>query len=146
MLHFEGTFTTKAPVEKVFGFLLNPNEISKCLPDVQRVDVKSEDSYDAVAKIGIGPIKGNFTFHMTVVEKVPPKHARLRAQGSGSGSSIDLDSTMDLESANGGTSMKWQAETKLGGMIASMGQRLVSGTVEKTVNEFFNCIKQKLEV
>lgn len=144
-MHFEGTFITKAPAEKIFEFLLNPNEISKCLPDLQSVDVKSEDKFDAVVKIGVGPIKGNFTFHLTVVEKERPKHARLKAQGSGSGSSIDLDATMDLESANSGTSMKWRADTRLGGLIATIGQRLVSGTVEKTVNEFFNCIKQKLE-
>ena len=49
------------------------------------------------------------------------------------------------ESANGATSMKWRADTRLGGLIATIGQGLVSGTVEKTVNEFFNCIKQKLE-
>lgn len=144
-MHFEGTFTTKAPIEKVFDFLLNPNEISKCLPDLQSVEVKSEEKFDAVAKIGVGPIKGNFTFHLTVAEKEPPKHARLKAQGSGSGSSIDLDTTMDLESASGGTTMKWQAETRLGGLIATIGQRLVTGTVEKTMNDFFNCIKQKLE-
>ena len=87
-MHFEGTFTTKAPAEKVFELLLNPNEISKCLPDLQSVDVKSEDKFDAAVKIGVGPIKGNFTFHLTVVEKEPPKHARLKAQGSGSGSKI----------------------------------------------------------
>ena len=144
-MHFEGTFTTKAPIENVFAFLLNPNEISKCLPDLQSVDVKTEDKFDAVVKVGVGPIRGNFTFHLTVVEKEAPKHARLKAQGSGSGSSMDLDSTIDLESVNGGTTMKWQAETRLGGLIATIGQRLVVGTVEKTVNDFFNCIKQKLE-
>ena len=100
-MHNEGTFTTKAPIEKVFAFLLNPNEISKCLPDLQSVDVKTEDKFDAVVKVGVGPIKGNFMFHLTVAEKEAPKHARLKAQGSGSGSSMDLDSTMDLEAANG---------------------------------------------
>ncbi len=144
-MDYEGTFTTKAPPERVFEFLLNPNEISKCLPDLQSVDVKSEDKFDAVARIGIGAIRGNFTFHLAVVEKEPPRHARLKAQGSGSGSRIDLDATMDLEPANGGTNMKWRAETKLGGLVATIGQRLVSGTAEKTVNDFFNCIKQKLE-
>ncbi len=72
-LRFEGAFTTKAPIEKVFGFLLNSNEISKCLPDLQTVDVKGEDRFDAIVKVGVGPIKGNFTFHLTVVEKEAPK-------------------------------------------------------------------------
>ena len=144
-MHFEGVFTTKASIESVFEFLLNPNEISNCLPDLQSVDVKSEDRFDAVVKVGVGPIKGNFTFHLSVVEKEAPKHARLKAQGSGSGSSIDLDTTMDLNSVNGGTTMKWRADTRFGGLIASIGQRLVTMTVEKTVNDFFNCIKQKLE-
>ena len=107
--------------------------------------MKTEDKFDAVVKVGVGPIRGNFTFHLTVAEKKAPRHARLKAQGSGSGSSMDLDSTMDLESVNGGTTMKWQAETRLGGLIATIGQRLVAGTVEKTVNDFFKCIKQKLE-
>ena len=144
-MHSEGTFTTKAPVNKVYAFLLNPNEMSRCLPDLQSVNVKDEGRFEAIVKLGVGPVKGNFKFHLTVLEKDPPRHARIKAQGSGSGSSIDLDATMNLEPANGGTLMKWQAETKLAGLIATIGQRLISGTTERTVNEFFSCIKQKME-
>jgi carbon monoxide dehydrogenase subunit G len=119
--------------------------MSRCLPDLQSVNVKDEGRFEAIVKLGVGPVKGNFKFHLTVLEKDPPRHARIKAQGSGSGSSIDLDATMNLESANGGTLMKWQAETKLAGLIATIGQRLISGTTERTVNEFFSCIKQKIE-
>jgi carbon monoxide dehydrogenase subunit G len=144
-LHFEGTSTTKAPIGKVFAFLLTPTEISECLPNLQTLDVKGEDSYDVIVKVGIGPIKGNFKLHMKVTEKIEPKHARLKVQGSENRGSMDLDATMDLESVDGGTVLRWQAETRLGGLMATLGQHLVTGTAEKMVNEFFNCIRQRLE-
>ncbi len=144
-MHFEGTFTVKAPREKVFEFLLDPKKVAGCLPDLQRLDIKSEDEYTAVVKAGISFIKGEFTMNFKVVEKEPPSHAKLLARGSGIGSTVDLETVMDLTESSGSTTMKWSAEARVGGRIASVGQRLISGQAEKIIRQLFDCIKSKLE-
>lgn len=144
-MHFEGTFETKAPQERVYEFLLNPQRISRCLPDLQKLEVQDEEHYNATVKIGVGFIKGNFTFQFTVTEKDAPKKARLKAHGSGTGSSIDLDALMELEKTKAGTRMHWKADAQIGGLMAGVGQRIISGTAEKTIKQLFDCLKRQLE-
>ncbi|HZW56821.1 MAG TPA: carbon monoxide dehydrogenase subunit G [Nitrososphaerales archaeon] len=145
-MHFEGTFNVKAPKEKVFGMMLDPNQISQCMPDLQKLEVKSPDDFTAVVKAGVSFIKGDFTLHFTTVEKTPPTHAKLVAHGTGIGSTVDLDTLMDIADAQGGgTSMKWSADAKIGGRIASVGQRLLNGQAEKIVKNLFECLQTKLE-
>lgn len=145
-MHFEGTFTVKAPRERVFEFLLDPKKISSCLPDLQKLDVKSDEEYMAIVKAGISFIKGEFTMNFKVVEKQPPTHAKLVARGSGIGSTVDLETVMDLTESSGNTTMKWSAEARVGGRIASVGQRLIGSQAEKIVRQLFDCVKSKLEV
>jgi carbon monoxide dehydrogenase subunit G len=145
-LHFEGTFTVKAPIKRVFATVLDPRQISECMPDLQRLDVKSPEEFTAVVRAGISFIKGDFTMNFRVVEKKPPSHAKLVSRGSGIGSVVDLDTSLDLsESGDGQTTMNWKADAKVGGRIASVGQRLLNGQAEKIIKELFGCLQRKLE-
>jgi len=145
-LHFEGTFDVKAKPDKVYSMILDPNQISQCMPDLQKLDVKSPDDFTAVVKTGVSFIKGDFTLHFLTVEKTPNSHAKLTAHGTGIGSTVDMDTFMDLsDGPNGGTSMKWSADAKIGGRIASVGQRLLQGQAEKIIKNLFECLQGKLE-
>jgi carbon monoxide dehydrogenase subunit G len=115
------------------------------MPDLQKLEVKSPDDFIAVVKAGVSFIKGDFTLHFTTVEKSPPTHAKLSAHGTGIGSTIDLDTVMDLsDQQGGGTAMKWVADAKVGGRIASVGQRLLTGQAEKIIKQLFTCLEGKL--
>ncbi|MHB1907293.1 MAG: CoxG family protein [Nitrososphaerales archaeon] len=145
-MHFEGTFNVKASKDKVFGVLMDPKQVSACMPDLQKLEVKSPDDYTAIVKAGVSFIRGDFNMHFTVVEKTIPTHAKLVAHGTGIGSTIDLDTLMDLsDGPNGGTTMKWSAEARVGGRIATVGQRLISGQAEKIIKQLFECLQGKLE-
>jgi len=145
-LHFEGTFDVKAPKEKVFSMMMDPNQISKCMPDLQKLEIKSADEFTVVVKAGVSFIKGDFTLHFTEVEKTPSTHAKLVGHGTGIGSTVDLDAVMDMaDTPSGGSTMKWSADAKIGGRIASVGQRLLNGQAEKIVKGLFDCLQTKLE-
>jgi carbon monoxide dehydrogenase subunit G len=145
-LHFEGTFDVKAPKEKVYSIIMDPNQISRCMPDLQKLEVKTADDFTAVVRAGVSFIKGDFSLHFVTVEKTPPTHAKLTARGSGIGSTVDMETVMDLsDSGSGGTSMKWTADAKIGGRIASVGQRLLNGQAEKIIKQLFDCLKTTLE-
>ena len=144
-MHFDGTFSVKSPRDKVFSVVLDPNQISQCMPDLQKLEVKSPDDFTAIIKAGVSFIRGDFNMHFTVVEKTPTSHAKLVAHGSGIGSTVDLDTVLDFSDANdGGTTMKWAAEAKIGGRIASLGQRLMESQAEKIIKQLFTCLEGKL--
>jgi len=126
--------------------ILDPNQISQCMPDLQKLDVKSPDDFNAVVKAGVSFIKGDFNLHFLVVEKTPTTHAKMTAHGTGIGSTVDMEMFIDLADVPaGGTSMKWSAEAKIGGRIASVGQRLIQSQAEKIIKNLFDCLQGKLE-
>ncbi len=115
------------------------------MPDLQKLEIKSPDDFTAVIRAGVSFIKGDFKMHFTTAEKQPPRHAKLIARGFGIGSTVDLETTMDLEESDGGTAMKWEAEAKVGGRISSVGQRLLNGQAEKIIKQLFACVEKQLE-
>lgn len=144
-MEFEGEFQVRAPVEVVFRTFLNPEEIRGCMPDLQQLEVYDQDHYRTVVKAGVGFIKGTFDFDVRVVEREEPRRARLKAQGKGPGSGVNVDSSVELEDTGNGTRMRWQAEAKVLGKLASVGARLLRSTTEKQVNQFFDCVRSLLE-
>ncbi len=53
---------------------------------------------------------------------------------------------MSLVAAGDGlTTMRWESEFTVRGMLASVGARLLQGAAEKTTNQMFDCIRNKLE-
>lgn len=102
--------------------------------------------FTAVVRTGVGPVKGRFTFDVTWLELQAPTHARLQARGKVPGSAVDMISSMTLADApDGATSMRWESEVKVSGMLASVGARLLQGAAEKTTNQMFDCIRSTLE-
>jgi carbon monoxide dehydrogenase subunit G len=144
-MHFEGSFDIKAPRQKVWDFISIPNNLAKCLPDLQKLEVVAPDRFKATIKAGIGFVKGTFNFEFTMLDRQPPTHAKLSAHGSGTGSTVDLETAIDLSDLPDGTRMAWKADAKVGGLIASVGQRLLEGAAQKLVNNLFTCLKKQLE-
>jgi carbon monoxide dehydrogenase subunit G len=53
----EGSFGTLTSRKVAYDFLLNLNDITPCLSDLQSVDVLSPDSFRGEVKVGIGLVK-----------------------------------------------------------------------------------------
>lgn len=143
-MNFEGTYEIKAPREKVWEFITDPNRIGKCLPDVRNLELAGEDRFTAIVKVGIGVIKGDFNFRLAI-EKTPPSHVKLKATGTGAGSNVDLDTNIDLEEVAGGTRIAYKTNVKVGGVMAGLGQRMMGKVAEKTISQVFECVSHELE-
>lgn len=145
-MHFEGTFDAKAPPERVYAALMDPNELAQCMPGFQRAEVRSPGDFTVVIRAGVSFIRGEFTVKFNLVDAREPSHAKLVGRGSGMGSVIDIEAVMDISpAAEGGSSTKWSAEAAVGGKLASLGQRLLEGQAEKIVRDMFSCLRAKFE-
>jgi carbon monoxide dehydrogenase subunit G len=145
-LRFAGHMEVRAPKEKVWTFLIDPQAVSKCLPDVQKLDVFEDGKFRAVVRVGVGFIKGNFTFDVAMTDLRAPTHAVLTGRGGGLGSAVDVSSSVDLADApDGSTLLEWKADVVVSGPIASMGGRVLNSTVEKKAAELFECLKAQVE-
>ena len=144
-LILEGKYVLTAPREKVWDFIIDPSKIGNCLPDLKSLEVESENKFIALIRVGLGPIRTDLKFRIEIVGKEPPSRVRLKAIGSGSGNSVNLDLGIELRDILGGSELTYKSDVKIAGMMAGLGQRLIGDATEKTVASVFECIKKQLE-
>ena len=145
-MHFEGTVQINAPRDKVWAFVIDPNQVGQCGPGVESIEVIDDSHFKATAKVGVGFISARFIVNMEFVDLEAPDAATIKAHGQAPGSAVDADAQMRLsDGADGGTTMDWSADVNIAGTIASVGARLIEGTAHKMIGQTFDCMKSKLE-
>ena len=143
-MHLQGSFESRAPRSVVWGFLLNPQDIAPCFPDLQSLDVLSPDSFKAKVKVGVSVVRGSMDFEFKVTDKVPTSSAKLMGTGRGVGSTVDIQTKFDLEDAGSGTKVSWAADVNVGGIMAGLGSKLLDSTSSKMVEQVIENLKSKL--
>ena len=145
-MRFEGTVQIAAPRDRVWAFVIDPNQVGQCGPGVERIEVVDATHFKAAAKVGVGYINARFNVDMEFAELTPPEAATIKAHGQAPGSAVDATAQMRLsDGADGGTVMDWEADVNIAGTLASVGARLIEGTANKMIGQTFECMKPKLE-
>ena len=145
-MHFEGTVQIAAPRDRVWAFVMDPNQVGQCGPGVESIEVIDDTHFKATAKVGIGFISSRFVVNMEFAEVTPPDAATIKAHGQAPGSAVDATALMRLSDGDAdGTKMDWSADVNISGTIASVGARLIEGTANKMIGQTFDCMKSKLE-
>jgi uncharacterized protein len=145
-MHFEGTVQIDADRDKVWAFLVDPNQVGSCGPGVESIEVIDDTHFKATAKVGVGFISARFNVNMELVDLEAPDKANIKAHGQAPGSAVDATATMNLsDGEGGGTQMDWVADVNISGTLASVGARLIEGTANKMIGQTFDCIRAKLE-
>jgi uncharacterized protein len=144
MRTYQGEFTIDQPRAKVWKFVVDPNKMGTCIPDLIELNVESENRFRTLVKVGVGPIRGKFdlTSELTVVE--PGSKASLSIRGGGMGSGVDMKAEMELSDTEGGTLLQWKCDAVISGPIASIGGRLIDGEARKITEKVFNNLKNAL--
>jgi carbon monoxide dehydrogenase subunit G len=143
-MQFAGTVDIAAPRDKVWGFVIDPNQVGTCGPE--SIEVIDDTHFKATAKVGIGFISLRFVVNMEFAELNAPDDATIKAHGQAPGSAVDATAGMRLsDGPDGGTTMDWSADVSLSGTVASLGARLIEGTANKMIGQTFDCMKAKLE-
>jgi len=137
VLKIEGSYTFNAPRDRVWQVLLDPNVMAQCMPGCEALNQVGPDQYEATMKVGVAAVKGTYKGKVTIKDKQAPSHYILSGSGSGGPGFMQGDVAIDLEEANGKTILKYSTDAQVGGLIASIGQRMLGGVAKMMVDQFF---------
>ena len=59
-LQYSGEEKIPAGVDTVWAFVTDPEKVGRCFPDVVDVTVQDPTHFEAVVKVGVGPVRGKF--------------------------------------------------------------------------------------
>ncbi|MEP6638011.1 MAG: carbon monoxide dehydrogenase subunit G [Chloroflexota bacterium] len=145
-MRFEGSVPIKASREKVWAFVIDPEQVGQCGPGVEKVEVIDATHFKAIAKVGVGFISARFSVNMEFAELEAPDRALIKAHGQAPGSAVDATAEMRLsDGPDGATVMDWNADVNLSGTLASVGARMIERMANKMIGQTFDCMRSKLE-
>jgi carbon monoxide dehydrogenase subunit G len=145
-MEFSGTVDITAPRDRVWAFVIDPNQVGWCGPGVESIEATDATHFKARAKVGVGFISARFAVNLELLETEAPDRAVIKASGQAPGSAVDGTGEMRLSGApEGPTTMDWRATVAISGTIAGVGARLIEGTANKQIAQAFDCMRAKLE-
>jgi hypothetical protein len=145
-MDFSGSTLIQAPRDKVWRFVVDPEQVGWCGPGVEAIERVDDTHFRARAKVGVGVISARFNVNLELAESLEPERALIKAHGQAPGSAVEATGEVRLSGpAEGPTTMDWSADVRILGTIASVGSRLIEGTATKLIGQTFDCMKAKLE-
>jgi uncharacterized protein len=139
-----GTATLPAPPSEVWSLLTDASRLSRLLPGCERLEPDGPDRYKAAVKFGIAAISGKYAGALEFAEKKPPHSLILKLDGQGLPGFVKGEGRIELTPKGDTTEITYTGEAQVGGLIASVGQRMLDGAARKIVQQFFESAKAEL--
>ncbi len=137
-MDIEKTMVVAAPIERVWGVLLDPKAMAGCVPGVQSVQVLSDNEYLAEIKVKLSFISANFRIRTTILETRPPEY--LRCEGTGEdasvASSLKQTTEMFLAERPDGTEIRIKTHAEVLGRLGSFGLSVMKTKADRMWEEF----------
>jgi len=109
----------------LWGALSDPERLGEALPEVGPVEVASPDAFSASVRpatgLGVTPLR----LDVRIAERDEPRRVRIVGDGAGGEYRVAFDVTLELEAADGGCDVRWDARVQAFGVLASLTQRVL---------------------
>ena len=144
-MKLSGTAMLHAPAQQIFDSMQDPNFLVRTIPGCQQLQVTGPDEYQMTINAGVASIKGTYLGNVRMVDPDPPQAYTLKASAQSAVGTVDADARITLADRGGGsTELLYDADARIGGTIAGVGQRVLTGVARKMAGEFFAAVDREL--
>jgi carbon monoxide dehydrogenase subunit G len=147
-MQMEGKFTLKAPIQKLWDTLLDPETLLSCIPGAEKIERIDEKTFDCVVKQKVGPISVKFKFKSILTKVEPPTHIEVDGEGEdiGKAGHFVQKSVVDLRQILGGeVEVSYRTDATIVGKLAMFGDRIMRAKAKKVEEEFTKALQEKLK-
>lgn len=111
--------------------------------DVAARGLTAGQHYAALMEVSVGAVSPSFRTVVSIDEWDFPEGS---ASGSGdaSGSSFEMNSSMQLTEHEDSVDIEWSAEADVFGKVAGMGQRVINPVANRVISRFFQNVEDQL--
>jgi uncharacterized protein len=123
----------------------DPNILRECIPGCETLSLLSETEFAATIVAKIGPLKARFTGRVELSEIDPSNGYRIQGEGSGGVAGFAKGGArVHLQGARDSTVLTYEIEAQIGGKLAQLGSRLITGVVKSMAEKFFTTLVSKI--
>jgi carbon monoxide dehydrogenase subunit G len=142
----DGTHDVHARRERVFRAMTDPTVLQRCIPGCEQLELTGENTYATTLRAGVGSIKGVFKGTVRLEDVRAPEHYRMVVEGKGQPGFVKGSGDLDLAESDGVTTISYTGDVTAGGTLASVGQRMLQGSVKMMATQFFTAIEAESRV
>ena len=144
-MHFEGNHILDAPRETVWELLIDPDVLARISPGVEELIHEEGDRYKAVVQVEVGPVNGKFKGALEMADKVPPERYTLKVTQNSPVGNVKGEFVIAVQQeGEGQCSVSFNGDAKISGVIAGIGQRVLSGVAKSQTAQFFRALEAEV--
>lgn len=142
-MQLNGHKIISAPPDTTFDLLTDPDVLVKTMPGLKKLTPTDPYRYEAEMEIGVAAIKGRYNGSMAMTDVIVGQSYRLLMSGQGPTGFVEVNMLVELSLVSEGTDLHYQGEAKVGGTLAGVGQRMLSGVASLIMGQFFNAMAKE---
>jgi uncharacterized protein len=140
-MKISGVAIVHGPADQVWAALNDPAVLVATIPGCERLEPTGPDSYRFTVTAGVASIQGTYTGDIALSQQHEPSSFVLTASGAGGPGTVSTSVQVRLTAtADGHTELSYDADAVIGGMIAGVGQRMLSSVAKRMAGEFFTAV------
>ena len=144
-MKISGTATINATQAQVWAALNDIDVLARVVPGCEKLEQIAENQFEGVVKLGMAGIKGVYSGKIRLEDVDVPRYYKLVAAGKGSNGVVDAVGTVELETLpDGKTLLKYGGDAQIGGMLASIGQRLIDGAAKQLIGQAIKALEAQI--
>lgn len=142
-------FVVSGSPEAAAAFMLNIDQVSRCIPEVHDVKETEPNAYDANLIVQLGPIKATFAGSVRVDADGAPARLAAAAQGrdraSGSVAKVIVNARLE-QLPDSRTSIEIDTDLTIRGKLGQFGTAVIRSTATALIKDFAKCLDAQLSV
>jgi carbon monoxide dehydrogenase subunit G len=146
-VRIENEFEVKAPIDRVWAYVLDVEKIAPCAPGAELTEVVDDRTWKGKVNVKVGPVSMSFAGTVVVQERDDDAHTVvLKADGReqrGKGAASALVRSR-MEALNGGTRVSIDTDLTISGAAAQYGRGMVGDISQRLTREFADCLQAKI--
>jgi carbon monoxide dehydrogenase subunit G len=143
-VNLDGSAVLSAPPERVWEVITDPAVLARTIPGCETLEQTGDDEYRMNVTVGVGAIRGTYAGEVRLTDKDLPRSYVMHASGAGGPGNVRATVTINLEPHDDGTALTYSADAVVGGPVAGVGQRMISGVAKRMAGQFFKAIDDEL--
>lgn len=143
-MNLDGSAVLHADPEKVWAVITDPAVLARTIPGCESLQQVGDDEYKMNVTVGVGAIRGTYAGDVRLSDKTHPTSYVMHASGAGGPGNVRAKVTINLEPHSEGTALTYSADAVVGGAVAGVGQRMISGVAKRMAGQFFSAIDDEL--
>ena len=146
-MEITGEYRISASRVQVWEALNDPDVLRACIPGLENLDKKSDTEFAAVVTTRVGPVKVRFEGSVTLSDLDPPHGYQIVGEGQGGVAGFAKGTCqVSLGEVGEETLLRYRADAQVGGKLAQIGSRMISGVAKKTADDFFSAFAKQMAI